>query len=50
MIQSEDATDAFGYRLYMDNNKSVFEVDIIKQREYPEYITYAKLEALITDN
>lgn len=49
MLQSESATDQFGYRLYMDNNKSIFEIDIIKQREYPEYITYNKLETLIID-
>lgn len=49
MFQSESATDQFGYRLYMDNNKSIFEIDIIKQREYPEHITYSKLETLIID-
>lgn len=46
-IQSNDANPEFGFRLFIDQDKAVLDVDIINWRDYPNPIKYSELSALI---
>lgn len=47
MFQSANATDEKGFRLYIDDQDSILEVDRIVWRKYPNPITYEELQKMI---
>lgn len=47
MFQSANATDEKGFRLYIDDQDSILEIDRIFWRKYPNPITYKELQETI---
>ena len=47
MFQSANATEEKGFRLYIDNQDSILEIDRIIWRKYPNPITYKELQEMI---
>lgn len=47
MVQSANATEEKGFRLYIDNQDSILEIDRIIWRKYPNPITYKELQEMI---
>lgn len=47
MVQSPEADEEHGYRIYIEDDKSILEIDMINQRIYPWPITHVKLLSMI---
>lgn len=46
-LQSPEADEDHGYRIYIEDGKSILEIDMINQRIYPWPITHVKLLSMI---
>lgn len=46
-IQSNNANPEFGFRLFINQDKAILDVDIVNWRDYPNPIKYSELLALI---